>query len=87
LFPADNEGLLGQVLALADTTRSAVGDRAEQRLIPRHDVAERLAASLKAFDNQFGIRFFHWAYCIYICHIANKSPDLLEGDKENDTTW
>jgi hypothetical protein len=67
---------------LAEAARRTIGEGAEKGLIPGHDVAEGLATALEAFDDQVGIGFFHWAYCMYIRHIANKSPERREGDKE-----
>ena len=42
-LPGSQEGLLGQVFTDAETAGGAVGERANQRLIPRHDLSERFA--------------------------------------------
>jgi hypothetical protein len=72
---------------LAEAARRALGERAEEGLIPRHDVAEGLATTLQTFEDQIGIGFFHRAYCMYIRHLANKSPNGREGDKEKNAVF
>jgi len=55
MSPSREERFLGEVLALAQTPRGAVGQGANQGLVPRHDFTESLAVARQALGDQIGI--------------------------------
>ena len=59
LFPGGDECFLGQVLALTETAGGAVRERADERLIPAHDLPEGFAVSREALGHELGIIGFH----------------------------
>ena len=55
LFPGGDKDILREVLALAQAAGGAVGERADEALIPRNDLAEGIAVARKAGGDQFSI--------------------------------
>ena len=55
VLPGGDEGFLGQVFALAEAARGAVGERADQRLISGDNGAERVTVARKALRYKVGI--------------------------------
>ena len=55
VFPSGHERFLGEIFALADTARGAIGERADEGLIPLDDLAEGIRFPRETFGHQFRI--------------------------------
>ena len=55
MFPRGDESFLREVFALAEAAGGAVGQRADERLIARYDVAEGVAVAGKTRGDQIGV--------------------------------
>ena len=74
MFPCGNECFLGHVLALAEMADPAVGQRANQYLVARHNPAEGVPVARQGARNQFGVRGFFRNRCLIVCHSAGYVP-------------
>jgi hypothetical protein len=75
LFPRGDESFLGHVLAPAHVAGGAVGQRANQGLIPFNDAAEGVPASVQAVGHQFGIVLFQCGHGLDCHHITLHVPE------------
>src|SRR5947207_13803771 len=55
VFPRGDEGLLSQVLTLAEAARRAVSQRADQRLVARNDLPKSIAIAIQALRHRVRI--------------------------------
>jgi len=75
------KGVLRQILAQAETARGAVRQRADERLIARHNLAKRLAIARQAGVDQFRIRVGGHGVMLVVIMSAHQSLERRRRDK------
>ena len=80
LLPRAQKDVLTHILALRDAARGTIGHRANQRLIPLHDLSEGLALSGHAARDEIGIGWLGGRH-EWDGHLPLKRPAARKGDK------
>jgi hypothetical protein len=83
LLPRGKESFLGHVLTPAHAAAGAIGQRANQGLIPFNDPAKGLAASVQAVGYQIGVGWFCCGHGLEFHHITLYVPEKAVWVTEN----